>query len=173
MSRLQKIRGFVLKRKNLLEKDVIMTIYTKEHGKMALFVKGVRKITSKRAAHIQTGNLIKAQIREYKELFYLQSSTLTSGFLSLRTEKYVDFIYLFLLIIDGLMPENEEDPEVYERIQKFFVQLSKNADQAVVLRNNIQKLLERLGYVDRTLSLSELIQIAENHMEKRLPRHVL
>jgi len=41
------------------------------------------------------------------------------------------------------------------------------------LKINIQKLLEILGYVDRNLSLSELILTAENHMEKRLPRHVL
>ncbi len=173
MNRLQKIRGFVLKRRNLLEKDVIVTLFTKENGKMTLMVKGVRKITSKRAAHIQTGNFIKAQIRESKEMYYLQSSELISGFLSLRTEKYIDHIYLFLSIIDGLMPEAQEDGEVFERIQQFFVQLSKKSDLEHVLKINIQKLLEILGYVDRKLSLSELILTAENHMEKRLPRHVL
>lgn len=173
MNRLQKIRGFVLKRRNLLEKDVMVTIFTKENGKMTLMVKGVRKITSKRAAHIQTGNFIRAQIRESKEMYYLQSSELISGFLSLRTEKYIDQIYLFLSIIDGLMPEAQEDGEVFERIQQFFVQLSKKSDLEHVLKINIQKLLEILGYVDRNLSLSELILTAENHMEKRLPRHVL
>ncbi|PIZ63582.1 DNA repair protein RecO [Candidatus Roizmanbacteria bacterium CG_4_10_14_0_2_um_filter_39_13] len=173
MNRLQKISGFVLKRRNLLEKDVIVTVFTKENGKMTLMVKGVRKITSKRAAHIQTGNLIRAQIRESKEMYYLQSSELISGFLSLRTEKYIDHIYLFLSIIDGLMPEAQEDEEVFERIQQFFIQLSKKTDHQNVLKINIQKLLEILGYVDRNLSLSELILTAENHMEKRLPRHVL
>jgi len=173
MNRLQKIRGFVLKRRNLLDKDVIVTVFTQENGKMTVMVKGVRKITSKRAAHIQTGNFIKAQIRESKGMYYLQSSELISGFLSLRTEKYIDHIYLFLSIIDGLMPEAQEDGEVFERVQQFFVQLSKKSDLEHVLKINIQKLLEILGYVDRKLSLLELILTAENHMEKRLPRHVL
>ena len=106
-------------------------------------------------------------------MYYLQSSELISGFLSLRTEKYIDHIYLFLSIIDGLMPEAQEDEEVFERIQQFFIQLSKKTDHQNVLKINIQKLLEILGYVDRNLSLSELILTAENHMEKRLPRHVL
>jgi len=174
MNRLhKKINGFVLKRRSLLEKDAIMTMFTKEQGKMTLLVKGVRKITSKRAAHIQTGNLIRAQIRESKGIYYLQSSELVSGFLSLRTEMYIDHIYLFLSIIDGLMPEAQEDREVYTTIQQFFVRLSKKSNHSDVLRVSIQTLLETLGYIDRMLSLSELILTAENHMEKRLPRHVL
>jgi len=173
MNRLQKIRGFVLKHRNLLEKDVIVTIFTKENGKMTLMVKGVRKITSKRAAHIQTGNFIRAQIRESKEMYYLQSSELISGFLSLRTEKYIDQIYLFLFIVDGLMPEGQQDIDVFKTVQRFFIQLSRHESSASVLKANLQKLLELQGYVDEKLPLSHLIQIAENHIEKVLPRHVI
>ena len=173
MSKVQKITGFVLKRKTLLESDVMATLYSKEHGKMTLLVKGVRKITSKRAAHIQTGNLISAQVRESHNILYLQSSELISGFLSLRTDTMIDQIYLFLSIIDGLMPEGQQDIQVFNRIAHFFIQLSKGQDQTEVLQRNLQRLLEILGYADDKLPLSALLQMAENHIEKRLPRHVI
>jgi len=173
MTRLQKIIGFVLKRKDLLEKDAVVTVYSKEYGKILLMVKGVRKITSKRAAHIQTGNLIKAELRLSNNILYLQSSELISGFLSLRTDQAINHIYLFLFIIDGLMPEGQKDIDVFYRIQHFFIQLSKQTDQTDVFKNHLQKLLEVLGYIDSILPLSELVQIAENHIEKRLPRHVI
>ncbi|MDP4011924.1 MAG: DNA repair protein RecO [Candidatus Roizmanbacteria bacterium] len=173
MNRLQKIQGFVLKQKNLLEKDVLVTVFTKEYGKMTLIAKGIRSFTSKRAAHIQTGNFIKAQIRQSKSIWYLQSTELISGFLSLRIDAKIDQIYLFLSIVDGLMPEDQEDIDVFDRMQHFFVMLSKNTDHVQVLKQNLQKLLETLGYVDGELPLSELVQIAENTIEKRLPRRVI
>src|SRR5476649_2177365 len=56
--------GFILKRRSIGEADRIITVFTKEEGKITIKAKGVRKITSKRASHIEPLN--KAILGIYK-----------------------------------------------------------------------------------------------------------
>lgn len=173
MPTLKKLEGFILKRKILLDKDLFITIFTKEEGKLALVAKGARKFTSRRAAHLQSGNLITAQVSVSNDRMYLQSTDLISGFLQLRTEKYIDFIYMFLAVIDSLLPEGETETQIYTILKRFFVKLSKGHEPQNVLHDSLQNTLVLLGYVDEKLSLSELISIVEETIGYKLPRHVI
>ncbi|QQS43927.1 DNA repair protein RecO [Candidatus Roizmanbacteria bacterium] len=173
MPTLKKLEGFVLKRKILLDKDLFITIFTKEEGKLALFAKGARKFTSRRAAHLQSGNLITAQVSVSNDRMYLQSTDLISGFLQLRTEKYIDHIYMFLAVIDALLPEGEQEVEIYTILKRFFVKLSKGNNPQSVLHVSLQETLALLGYVHDKMSLPELISIAEETIGYKLPRHVI
>jgi len=173
MRKLHKISCFVLKRKTLLEKDAFVSLYSLEQGKIVAMVKGVRKFTSKRAAHIQTGNLIKAEISETKSGNYLQGSYLVSGFMKLRSSEFIGHIYLILAVIDGLMPEGVSEPVVFYSIKRFFAKLGLDLDPDDALRVSLQEIIDTLGYTDKKHNLSELIEIAENNMEKKLPRNVI
>ncbi len=173
MPTLKKLEGFILKRKILLDKDLFITIFTKEEGKLALVAKGARTFTSRRAAHLQSGNLISAQISVSNNRMYLQSTDLISGFLQLRTEAYIDYIYMFLAVIDALLPEGEQEMKIYTILKRFFVKLSKGYNPQDVLHESFQEMLTILGYVHEKLSLSELISIAEETIGYKLPRHVI
>jgi len=48
-----KTEGIIIKRKNFGEADRILTIFTKNKGKISIVAKGVRKINSRRAPHIE------------------------------------------------------------------------------------------------------------------------
>jgi len=173
MTKLHKIKAFVLKRTILLGKDSMVTLFAKDQGKTTVLVKGVRKFTSKRAAHLQTGNLIQAQIHETNGITYLQSSELISGFMSLRTSAYIDHLYLLLATVDGLIPEGQSENQVFILMKQFFAGLGNGREPQTVLRRTLQHILEILGYVDRQYSLSELMTIIEENMGKRLPKSML
>ncbi len=173
MPALKKIEGFVLKKKILLDKDLFITIFTKEEGKITVVAKGARSLTSRRAAHLQSGNLIRAQLSTSRERMYLQSTDLISGFLQLRTEKFVDYIYIFLAVIDAMLPEGQEEIEIYTILKRFFVKLSKGEEPAMVLQQSLQKTLTFLGYVHKKHTLTELIGIAEENIGYKLPGHVI
>lgn len=171
MPTLKKLEGFILKRKILLDRDLFVTIFTKEEGKLAILAKGARSFTSRRAAHLQSGNLITAQASVSHERVYLQSTDLISGFLQLRTEKYIDYIYIFLAVIDALLPEGEQELKVYTILKRFFIRLSKGQDPQHVLQSSLQETLGILGYVNDDLTLAELISLVEETIGYKLPRH--
>ncbi len=165
-----KVEGFVLKKKTLLERDIFVTLFTKEFGKLALMAKGVRTFTSRRSAHIQSGNLIKATLSHTNDRYFLQSTDLISGFMHLRTAALTDYMYTLLAIIDRLLPEGEPEEEIYEIMKRYVVRLAKGDAPQEVLRSSLQRILIILGYVDQEESLTELIEIAEENMGMKLPR---
>lgn len=174
MPRTQKVEGFVLKKKTLLEKDLLVTLFTQEMGKITVIAKGARSITSRRAAHLQTGNLITAQLSEFNERFYVQSSELISGFMQLRTEHKLNTLYLYLYIIDKLFPEKVQELKLYNVTKRFFIELSKDEQKpAHILQHSLQQTLTQLGYIEGAHSLSELLEAVENNIEEKLPRHVI
>lgn len=174
MRQIQKVEGFVLKKRTLLEKDLLVTLFTSEMGKITVMAKGARSITSRRAAHLQTGNLIKAQLSELHDRFFVQSTELVSGFVQLRTEKKLNTLYLYLYILDKLSPEKVEEHQLYTATKRFFIALSKDEElPSEILRIALQKTLMQLGYIEGNLSLTELLETVENNIEEKLPRHVI
>lgn len=174
MPNIQKVEGFVLKKKALLEKDIVVTLFTEEMGKITTMAKGARSITSRRAAHLQTGNLIKAQLSDFHEIFYIQSSELISGFMQVRTDKKINTLYLFLYILDKLLPEKLDEKNIYKITKKFFISLSKDELPVhEILRTALQKTLMELGYIEGSLTLGQLLETVENNIEEKLPQHVI
>ncbi|MGH7246436.1 MAG: DNA repair protein RecO, partial [Candidatus Levyibacteriota bacterium] len=57
-----KVEGIIIKRRNMGEADRVLTILTKDQGKMTIKAKGVRKIASKRASHIEPLNKVTMSI---------------------------------------------------------------------------------------------------------------
>ncbi|MBI4096902.1 MAG: DNA repair protein RecO, partial [Candidatus Levybacteria bacterium] len=45
--------GIIIKRKNFGEADRILTVFTKEYGKLQVKAKGIRRIPSRRSAHVE------------------------------------------------------------------------------------------------------------------------
>ena len=56
MSRAYKTEAIIIKRRNFGEADRILTILTKNYGKIQVRAPGVRKITSRRSSHIELLN---------------------------------------------------------------------------------------------------------------------
>lgn len=168
-----KVEGFILKKKNLLNTDIFLTMFTKEHGKIALMAKGARKLTSRRAAHLQSGNLVKARLSTSQDRMFLQSTDLISGFIQLRIEPFSQYIYILLAVVDRLLPEMVEEPDIYRTMKSYMVRLARGDDPQDVLRASLQSILRTLGYVDQEESLADLIMIAEENMDMKLPSHVI
>ena len=51
--------GVILKRRNFGEADRILTIYTRDYGKVICLAKGVRRPRSKKAGHLELGSWCK------------------------------------------------------------------------------------------------------------------
>lgn len=103
-----KVTAIVLKRSNFSEADKMVTLFSREKGKMALVAKGVRRIKSRRAPHLEPLNEVEIIYRK-KIISEAKSSTKNNfnleslGFAMYATE-----------IIDKLLPEEQPHEEIYE-----------------------------------------------------------
>ena len=61
--------SIVLNRHDFRENDQMVSLYTKERGKVAVLAKGIKKITSKNSASLMPFSLLEADILPGKEQY--------------------------------------------------------------------------------------------------------
>ena len=171
MKRTIKTEAIVLRKRSLPNQDKIITLFTKEQGKIKAFAKGIKKITSRRLPHVQTANLIKAVIYKKDDRFYLQETNLISGFSQIKKDSHkVQLLYLFLFVIERLLPENQLETAVYKLVMSFLVELSKSDNQDGSLSARyLNKILKLLGYSKEDKSYNELISSIEEIIHEKMP----
>lgn len=171
MGSVTKTKGFILKKKDLLNKDLLFTIFTEEVGKVSSIAKGIKKITSRRAPHIQTGNLVEVEFSHRGDILYLQTSTLISGFSQIRdSESKTSFLYTYFFILDRILPENQKEHNMYKVTQAFLFDMARNTEfNTIGFTEHLNKLLSYAGYVHEAKSLSELVRIVEEVINEKVP----
>ncbi len=169
-----KTEAIILKKKDLLDKDLLISVFTKDQGKLKLFAKGVKKITSRRLSYIQTGNLVNLVIEKRKDnIYYLFEINLISGFLKIKEfNKKIKILFQYLFILDKLLPENQKEVIAYDLTKKFFIDLSngKNIEEFLekLLNDYLNKLLISLGYINKNYSYKEVIEIIQQLINDRI-----
>ena len=109
----------IIKRINFKDQDKIVTLYTKEFGKVAVIAKGIRKLESKRKSHFELGNLLKIDLIESHK-FYIAAQTEiieTHPKLKLSLER-VNALYYVLEVFDGLIPEKDDNALLFKFLNK-------------------------------------------------------
>ena len=176
MLRIIKTEAIVFKKNtNLLHKDSLITLFTQEHGKLKVFAKGIKKVTSRRLPHSQTGNLIKAIISRKDSFFYLQETELISHFSELKKDKTkINILYFYFFILDRLLPENQKETLIYNLTKRFLIELSRSKtfeQRKIVFYLN--KILTNLGYSDKELVFEEAVNLIEELINEKLPAFVI
>lgn len=127
MQTLEKSVALVLKKRAMPRDDMLIVLFSGELGKVAVYAKGIRTITSKRSPHIQTGNLIEAQLRQSNNNYYLQQTSLISAFQDIKNDlQKMQYAYAAFFVLDNILPELEPEPQVMEQTLKFLSKLSNN-----------------------------------------------
>ncbi len=170
MMKVTKTKGFILKKKSLLNKDVLFTVFSEELGKITAIAKGIKKITSRRAPHIQTGNLVEVDFTSHGDTLYLQNSSLISAFSQIRTsEQKTTFLFLFFFILDRILPERQQETMMYQITQSFLFDMARNVDFSKEnLTEHLNNLLSQAGYIHGYKSLSELIRTVEEVIHEKV-----
>jgi DNA repair protein RecO (recombination protein O) len=175
MASTHKTEAIVLKKKNLLGKDALITLFTEHEGKIAAVGKGIKTVTSRRASHLQTGNLIEAMVNERNTRYYLQETRLISAFSTIKSnQERVTQQYLFLFILDRILPDRQKEPEVYILLKRFLVDLATNDEFSKRdLTEYLTALLHYQGYTKDTHSFRELLRYIEEIIHEKIPAGII
>lgn len=169
--RTYKTEGFVIKRRNFNEADRIITVFSKNNGKIQIKVPGVRKITSRRSGHIELLNYSLFTIYQAKSLPILTEVQSIETYTSLKKDlKQMSILFHVCEIIEGLCPENQENKEVFFLLRNFLDNLKKEKDWKKLLDEFEINLLISLGYYRSDYEINKINRIVfiERILERKL-----
>lgn len=93
----------------------MLTVFSKDFGKLQIKAKGVRRITSRRSSHIELLNHSRISLYKAHTIPVLTEIETLKGFEDIKNDLYkVGFAYHICELIDGLCPENQENPAVFD-----------------------------------------------------------
>lgn len=167
-----KTEAFVLKKRKLLNQDLLISLFSQELGKITVMAKGVRRITSRRLPHIQTGNLINIVISKHHDYLYLQETSLISAFSQIRkSQDKLNYQYYLLFMLDRLLPERQKENRIYYFVKKFFSELGSSENfEMNIFERYLNKILQLLGYIKEEKRFYELSEVIENLIQEKPPQ---
>ena len=113
-----KTEGIIIKRINFGEADRILTIFTKHYGKIKAIAKGIRKIKSRRAPHLELFNQTVLFLYKGKNLDIITEAQLVDSFSTLRKNlRKVAFAFGVCELVDQLTREGQKQLKAYELLK--------------------------------------------------------
>ena len=143
-------RGIILRIRNFGEQDRFITFYTPDYGKITCLAKGVRKISSRRAGHIELMNRVKIELWKSRHQWYLTQCSSEENFKEIKRKMPSIASGIFILeAIDRLTMEEHPLPELFDILNKS-LQLMEfySEDHAWIREIILIKLLKILGYIN-------------------------
>jgi DNA repair protein RecO (recombination protein O) len=157
---LYKSEALVIKRMNLGEADRILTIFTPNFGKLRVVAKGVRKVTSRLAGHVELFTRSQMLLAKGRNLDIVTQSETLDAYRPLHEDlSRIAHASYAAELLDKLTPDALENYPSYKITVETFQLLCTDPDPDRVLRWYEIQLLGYLGYAP------ELSRCVECHNE--------
>lgn len=166
-----KVAGIIIKRKNIGEADRILTVLTKNKGKIQVKAKGIRRIASRRSSHLELLNLVQMNIYLGKSMPLVTEAQSLDHFSELKKDLIkVGAAYHVCELVDGLCPENQENDRVFTLVQEVFANITLHEKLRPVIKRFELDLLSLQGYWDdeQEKQVVDMQQYIESILERRL-----
>jgi len=145
-----KTEGIILKEADLNEIDRLLTVYTKELGKVNVSAKGVKKLESKLRYSIEPVSYVQLILVKGKNFLILKDSVLIDEFIKTKKDlKKIKLAREIAEIIDEAIIGEEKDEEIWELISTTYKVIDTGRDfaRAGYINQDFQKnLIKLLGY---------------------------
>jgi len=175
VNRNYKVDAIILSRKNFGEADKIISIFTKQYGKKTIIAKGIRKISSKRAAHLELFTYLSAYLHKGKSMDLVTEAITLDAYTNIRKSlERISYACIVLELVDRMTAENQESHEVFNLLINFLHKLNIpgiKRSQAITELDQFKKnLMIILGFlnIDNTSNSKELDRKIEEIIERKL-----
>lgn len=143
--------GVVLKRRNINEADKLVTVLTKDKGKLQIKAPGVRKISSRRSPHIELLNRVNIALYIRHAPLLTEAQVITDYSAIKQDLQKIGFAYHICEITDGFCAENQENEAVYDLLVITLDQLCQTDQPENLVKRFEFELLDLLGFATADL----------------------
>lgn len=165
--------AIVIKRVNFGEADKLLTIFTRKHGKLVVLAKGIRKINSRKAPHLEFFSYAKVLLTAGRTWDYLVEAQTIENFSFLRTK--IDRIaQAFQMVeeVERLCAERQAHKNIFDLLLVSFQKLNdrKLLQTSGIVEEFTLNFLWELGYLPygKVIPQETLYKYLEQVMEKSL-----
>jgi len=147
--RVYRTEGVVLRRQDLGEADRLTTIYTLDYGKLRLVAKGVRRIRSRKAGHLEPFTRVALLIARGRELDIITQAETIDGYPGFRNnlDQLGQASYIVELLDCFSVEEGEGNHTQYQLLLDSLDRLAKSeVDPYGVILYFELRLLDLVGY---------------------------
>jgi DNA repair protein RecO (recombination protein O) len=153
---LYKSEAVIIRRSDLGEADKILTIFTPNFGKLRVVAKGVRKVTSRLAGHVELFTRAQMLLAKARNLDIVTQSETVDAYRPLHDDlSRIAHASYAAELLDALTPDALEHYPVYKLTAEVFALLSEDPNPTRVLR---WYELQLLGYMGYSPELNECVQ---------------
>lgn len=163
-----RLEGVIIKKRNFKEADKIITVFTKDYGKVSVLAKGVRKINSRRGPSLELFNHTTLLVHESSFLGIITEASVYNSFEHIKKDlSRITRAYQACELIDCLTREDQENSDAFFLLLAFLDQI--NSHEPVNMDQFKRQLLAILGFLSEADVLSdELDSFIETIAERKL-----
>ena len=143
-----RVDAVVLRHSNYGEADRLLTLYTRQLGKLRVIAKGARKIASRKAGHIEPFTHVKMQLAKGRDMFLLTQADTVDAYLPLREDLILTSQASYVMeLLDRFTYENDtENASTFRLLTDTLARLASKADAWLVIRYYEMRLLDYMGF---------------------------
>jgi DNA repair protein RecO (recombination protein O) len=166
--RLYRVSAIVLKRRDQGEADRLLTVFTRDRGKLTLLAKGVRRQASRKAGHIEPFTHVDLLVAKSKSLDLVTQAETVAAHRVLREDLWRSTWASYVAELADVFTL-DQDPQalLFDLLAETLDRLNGDADPALCARYYELHLLGLVGYqpqLFRCVHCSELLQPEVNFL---------
>lgn len=138
----------VLRHSDWGEADRLLTLFTREHGKLRVIAKGARKVLSRKAGHLEPFTHVTIQLARGRELPIVSQVETLEAYLPLREDlvKLGYASYVLELIDRFTYDEEGNNPVIFRVLTETLARIANEPDGWLAARYYEMRLLDFLGF---------------------------
>lgn len=141
----------VLRHADWGEADRLLTLFTREQGMVRALAKGARKVTSRKAGHLQPFTHVTLQLAKGRDLLIVTQAETVNAFLPLRDDlvKTVHAAYVIELLLKFSYENEGANPSIFKLLVETLNRIEKEKDAWLPIRYYEMRLLDAVGFRPR------------------------
>ncbi len=143
-----RVTAVVLRHSDWGEADRLLTFYTREQGKLRALGKGLRKMRSRKAGHLEPFTYVSLQLARGRDLAIVTQVETLNAYLPLREDlqRTARAAYVVELLDKFTYEEEGGNPAVFLALTETLTRIAENPDPWLALRYYETRLLEWMGF---------------------------
>ncbi len=143
-----RVEAVVLRHADWGEADRLLTLYTRERGKVRAIAKGARKIRSRKAGHLEPFTRVTLQLARGRDLLIVTQADTLDAYLPIHDNlvKTSHAAYVVELLDRFTYEDDTENYNIFRLLAETLSRLGKEVDPWLAIRYYEVRLLEFLGY---------------------------
>lgn len=142
-----KSQAIILRHNDWGEADRLLVVFTREKGKIRAIAKGVRKLTSRKAGHLEPFTLSHLQFSRGRDFWIVTQAETIDTFINIRENLLLTGYAVYAIeLTDRFTFEEQDNRRLFQSLADTLARFDAGGDPFLIVRFFEMRLLDATGY---------------------------